>query len=401
MARRDRADNAEDDLNAFEAAGQLASEAGESSQLLPGIIDPGQRVIVFGEPGVGKTLLACQAAYSLAKKITFYGVKIPDDVGFGYEGAHIAYLQAEGARSKFNNRLRALEIHNASPIGSAKLFVGGATNFSSSRAVKNLKAELSEKMGLVDLLVSDTFPACHGGDEDRTADAIRLIRTLKEISDDLGCAHLLLTHPGHRNPDRPRGAKAFVGDVDAVFKVSRTKAGLIAVVAKKVRDAEAPPGTLLRIKKIDLGIRDQYGNPVTAPVLVLADEAPMEKSVRLTAPQLIALQALRNVIENRGISPPDEVRDRMPVGQLIIDLSTWRTAAFELGFPGKTSVARAKAFKRAVQALVDEGSATAWANFFWPNHGQREQISHLSDVSNGQISHPPIQGVGLSSPGHR
>lgn len=396
MAQPERADNNEQ--AAFELAKDFAYEAKECFPLVPGLIEPDQRVIVFGDPGVGKSLFAGQAAFSLAKRCSFFGIPMQDDAGAGYDGGHVAYLWAEGSRQRISNRLRALEIENGLKFDDAKMLISGATNFANRRAVKNLIAELTEKLGVVDILVSDTFPANHSLNENQTADATKLIRGLKHISEQLGCAHLLLTHPGHRNTDRPRGSRAFVGDVDAVFKIHRTKSRLIAVTAKKIRDDEDPSEIFLRIKKIDLGIVDRNGKAVTAPVLEVVDDAPAEKQAqRLSAPQLIALQALRNAIEDKGISPPDELRDQVPTGHLITNLTTWRNGAFELGFPGKTEAGRRQGFKRAIQALLDTNEVeTNGGNFFWVARKQTQHLQHLSALSPDKLNTPLCKGGVLS-----
>lgn len=368
------------DLDISPASELITPKQLNPTWFLPSYLQHEQSMILFGEPNTGKTLLALQWAVQMAA----------DNPGFV-----VIYFHNEG-QAGIGARLRALEIERGISLKDMSVYIAKPPDLMNDRSIQRAVNEInSSAIDLPNVAIWDTLPGCHSGDENRSENAARILNNALHICE----TAIFLTHPGHRFKDRPRGATAFVGRVDVVVQLKTTKRpGVLALHTTKMRDGEKPADRLFGIKTVDLGITDAEGNRVTGPVMVELSknaEPPKAEQTTLSAAQMVALQALRNAVEANGLAAPDEARNQVPAGQRIIDLTTWRAGAFQLGFPGKSGAAKGKGFKRAVQALLDQGIVETYDNkFFWPI-GKTGQNVHLSAAGSGQIAHPPI-GVGMS-----
>lgn len=119
------------------------------------------------------------------------------------------------------------------------------------------------------LFVLDTFSKLSGAlDENSNTDVKafigRLDNGLKRAFD---ATVLLITHTGHGEKTRARGASALEADTDAAYMVKRLESGDVLVSRERFKSSPELPALCLKPEVIQLGYTDEDGEPVSSVVM--------------------------------------------------------------------------------------------------------------------------------------
>lgn len=273
------------------------------SWLADGLLPARGLVVLAGEPGSGKTLLALDLALRAAHGLDWLGRRIAP--------TSTLYCAGEGAAG-LGARLRAW---TAAHPGSRPL--AGRT-VAIVDGVPDLVAQPGELRRLVDdhrrahgalpgLVVVDTLAmAAPAADENDAGAMGAVLRALTEIAA-LGICVVLLHHTrkpaeGQRQGGQAavRGSSAIVGAADVVL-IAGARDDAHAIAAAKVRDGERPEPIRYRIAGQPTGRTRTCGTPEYGPV-VLPAAAPAAAAAPTTTPAEAMVASVVAVL--RGIGTP-------------------------------------------------------------------------------------------------
>jgi hypothetical protein len=227
--------------------------------------------------------------------------------------------------------------------------------------------ELARRHGCqAGLIIVDTVSrALCGGDENSPKDMGALIANTGRIQSAIG-VHIALTH--HQPVDgkeRMRGHGALLGAVDTTIHVVNKDGMRIAEVVKS-SDHEEGQRLAFTLKSVIIDQDDGYGDPVTAPVMVVGAAPTIAKAarraVKIPKNATLALSALREAVAELGQRVANE---HVPAAN-VVTLDQWRTYAYRRGLGGEEAKSRQKAFTRVVEILAGSDRVGIWNPYAWP-----------------------------------
>lgn len=271
-------------------------------QSLPWLIKPflhlESTVCIFGPPKQFKTFVALDMALSIATGLPFmnrWEVRRP--------GMAI-YVAGEGVFG-VSHRVRAWALHRGIPDeefttdkvpfyrtrGAIQISDGGAMEMAQQCE------ELSRQAGLpVNVIIVDTVARNFGsGNESDTRDMNQFIaRCDTDIKDRFGCCTILVHHTGHNERDRPRGSMVLPGAMDGLIRVTKEDGGLIEVHPSNYKDSESPDPFMAQPRKVDLGFRDEDGDPIESIALEWMGASILDQDKGLKPDEKLVLSCLGN-----------------------------------------------------------------------------------------------------------
>lgn len=247
---------------AFCRASELIANPRPLAWLIRGVLELDSFALMFADPGVGKTFLALDIAFSVACGTDWHGRRV-------YAGP-VFYIAGEGGNG-LGRRLRALELARGREIGAAPLFVSTVpASLTDAEGAGDALAAVDAMVqhhGKPSLIVLDTVARNFGGgDENSTKDMTAFVAACDRIRESTGACVLLVHHSGHGDKSRARGSTALKGALDWEYSLSKD-AGTLQLECTKAKDAEPPPPMSFRLTPVDLGIADEDGEPITSAAL--------------------------------------------------------------------------------------------------------------------------------------
>lgn len=247
---------------AFCRASELIANPRPLAWLIRGVLELDSFALMFADPGVGKTFLALDIAFSVACGTDWHGRRV-------YAGP-VFYIAGEGGNG-LGRRLRALELARGREIGAAPLFVSTVpASLTDAEGAGDALAAVDAMVqhhGKPSLIVLDTVARNFGGgDENSTRDMTAFVAACDRIRESTGACVLLVHHSGHGDKSRARGSTALKGALDWEYSLSKD-AGTLQLECTKAKDAEPPPPMSFRLTPVDLGIADEDGEPITSAAL--------------------------------------------------------------------------------------------------------------------------------------
>ncbi|HKC15185.1 MAG TPA: AAA family ATPase [Steroidobacteraceae bacterium] len=144
----------------------------------------------------------------------------------------------------------------------------------SKDGLETLRAELRRVGFRGGLLSIDTYSKYAAAlDQDNNTDASAFIAGLDSIREEFDCAILLVTHTGHSDKKRARGASSLTDDTDAEYVVSFEN-GTVKVTRERFKDSPSLSPLFYTPVVVDLGRKDDSGEAVTGLVLEIAGTPP-------------------------------------------------------------------------------------------------------------------------------
>ncbi len=214
----------------------------------------------IGEPGCGKTFFGVGSASCIATGTDFHGLKVKQ--------GPVVYIAGEG-QNGLQRRFQAWQIRHQVSLKSAPLFVSTVPAIlcdpASIPIVQAAIDGIGEKPAAIffDTLARNFGP----GDENSTQDMSAVIASLDEIRSKYHCAIVLIHHSGHGDRSRGRGSTALKGALDAEYRLEKDEMGTVRMTNTKMKDFAPPAPMAFKIRSVELGIKDEYGQEITAGIL--------------------------------------------------------------------------------------------------------------------------------------
>ena len=213
-----------------------------------------------GTPGTAKTFLQLMMSVHIASGEPFFGHRVKQ--------GNVLYLALEGGEM-FKNRLKAIEIEYPELWEKAKYnfnVILSPFNIMNTTDADNL-FETYGQTNKPKLIVIDTLNlAMEGGSENSDKDMPKAVQTLKHMQRKFQCLVSPIHHVGKNEEKGLRGHTSLLGALDTAYIINKTEDTYTAEAIKQ-RDMEIGR-FYFQLKQIDLGEKDEDGDPITSAVAV-------------------------------------------------------------------------------------------------------------------------------------
>ncbi len=362
----------------------LLEQPAPLSWLIRGVLLPACQALLFGDPAVGKSLLALAWAACIAMG--------RDWCGRTARAGCVIYLAGEG-QFGIRRRLLAWAIANdcLEALRVAPLFVSDAgadlTDVASLEAVVTVVDGIAGMAGTPALIVVDTLHRNIGGrDDSSSVDMGLYTRATDALIQRYGCTVLTVHHAGHGDKTRSRGSSAIRGALDVEYGLIEND-GVRTLAATKMKDAPKPPAMWFELEQVQLPWSDDQGEPETSVVLVETEGTGNARKA-VTPTQRLAFEALLLAIEESGFPPPAHIAETLPEGARLVGLESWRRE-FYARHMGDSTNAKKTAFLRARGDLAKLGAIGHLDDTYWPVPG----CAGLADLLGMLRSRAVIRGL--------
>jgi hypothetical protein len=259
--------------------------------LVDGLLTKHGFSVLYGEPGAGKSFLAIDMALSVAYGKAWHNNPVQ-------RGA-VLYIAGEGVGG-LGKRIKAWQAHHKLTADVPFYVLPTAVRFREPDDVERLLRTIDNLDTKFSAVFVDTVArALLGGDENSATDMGLFVDACEIVKRHCECAVVAIHHSGKDAARGMRGSTALLGAVDTSIKVSKLEE-TVTLTTEKQKDAEPMPDVAFTMTPVAL-IDD---------VSVVMTQADMpekkQRSAKLTEPQKIALQALRNLSVELG-------QERVPV----------------------------------------------------------------------------------------
>ncbi|MFP3977329.1 AAA family ATPase [Marinobacter sp. KMM 10035] len=308
----------------FISGAELIANIAPVQWLVEKYIEANAMVILFGEPGVGKSFVALDMACCIATGEAWQGLPVKKGPVFYIAGEGHAGI---GRRLAAWCKHRGVKLENIMVSNTAVAL----TEKENVMAIVRMIRRLISEHGTPALIVVDTLARNFGGlDENSNKDMGLFVQHMDRLKHELHTTVLIVHHTGQGNKDRARGASALKGAVDIELRVDARPGGTVALQATKMKDAELPESVLMRLHGVDLGEIGSSAVVVKADEFVDDPEPPMSKqqkqiweilvhAIDETAGGVLDNKALVERCGSQGINPArvSEARKHFEVQELI------------------------------------------------------------------------------------
>ena len=308
----------------FISGAELIANIAPVQWLVEGYIEANAMVILFGEPGVGKSFVALDMACCIATGEAWQGLPVKQGSVFYIAGEGHAGI---GRRLAAWCKHRGVKLENIMVSNTAVAL----TEKENVMAIVRMIRRLISEHGTPALIVVDTLARNFGGlDESSNKDMGVFVQHMDRLKYELQTTVLIVHHTGQGNKDRARGASALKGAVDIEHRVEARAGGTIALQTTKMKDAELPESVLMRLHGVDLGEIGSSAVVVKADEFVDDPTPPMSKqqkqiweilvhAIDETAGGVLDNKALVELCGSQGINPArvSEARKHFEVQELI------------------------------------------------------------------------------------
>ena len=248
------------------------AERGALPWLVKDILPIGGLAFLYGPPGVGKTFMALDLAFSVATGRPWQGHETKQGT--------VVYVAAEGTQG-MAQRINAWKGAHGVDQPTQVYFLETPVQLHNEDQVQRLVTELKQQLAsdTLALIVVDTMARCFvGGDENTARDAGKFLRGAKTLQTALGAA-VIVVHHTTKDGETERGSSALRGAADTMVEVKSGAGTQMCVICDKQKDALAFADLRLKLKSF----------PPSCVVEGAGDGGLVE---RLTAGALHALKAL-------------------------------------------------------------------------------------------------------------
>jgi len=324
---------------------------GSNPMLIRDYLPSASIVTVFGEPGSGKTTVVTDMICSIDTGRPWRGKKVTPGV--------VWYIAAE---DPYGVRLRIeawYQAHDLDIDATRMEIREDPLCFADPNEVSALIEEINSIPldQRPSLIVLDTL-ADTAGNFDFNHDMGLFCRGFERLRQETGAALLVIHHCGHSAKDRPRNGSELGGKSDVILPVT-CENGVTTLTCSKLKNGDRtrakPLSWKMRVVATDWVDADE--EVITSVIMEATDDQPKTKSVVLTKPERVALDALGECLRKAGVEQD---------GIVSVDEGAWRQDAYDMGVSdAETQNARRMAFNRARQSLTRTGRVSHHAGRFW------------------------------------
>lgn len=303
--------------------------------LIKGVLPRGELGVLFGASGSGKTFVALDLAFSVARGIAWRDRRTTR--------GRVAIIAAEGGAGIGKRGEAYARYHDFNLQGVDVHVITAAPNFLDSDDVSEVIAELNN-IGPVDLVIVDTFAqVTPGANENTSEDVGRALANLKLLHEATRAMNLVVAHAGKDLSKGVRGWSGLKAAADVQIEVVRHEDGTREIIIEKMKDGEDGIRWAFRLEVVEVGI-DYDGDIVTSCVAVPAELPTKVEEERIGLKR-------RGRVENHVL----EVMTLFGSDSIVsaIELIDRAVAALQPPEDGKRDTRR-QSVTRAIQALSKE-----------------------------------------------
>ncbi len=321
---------------------QLDDAGPEYEYVIDDWMTVGDKSVIGGPSGSGKSFLAIHAAMAIALGTDFFGCKIRAP-------GLVVYQAGEGVRG-IKKRLRAYRKHFGIPANERVPFVLLQSNIDLYRAdgdTSGLITEIKAIEALYGLPVRaffiDTLATAQGGaDENSGKDMAAVMDNVSRISRETG-AHVCLVHHMNAAGTKLRGHTSVYANIDQVIFVTRDEVTKIrTAVLGKMKDDEDELKVRFELASIEVGRRADDNKAITSCVCVQVGEREILQKQTAAAGYALRgkeepiFKALMNAMKEKPVIPTAEmIADGVPADAVAVNYEDWRDAYKRVGSPDK------------------------------------------------------------------
>lgn len=312
----------------FEHAGAMLSKTLAPQWGVEGFLEKKSLNMIFGDSGAGKSFVTVDLSCAVAQGLNWHGHKTRQ--------GSVVYIAGEGTQGYASRCQAWSEYHHVNLNEGLLWFSDNAINLSKPESIKQVSEVIDQINNSakqpVRLMIVDTLARSMDGDENSGQDMGELIQKLDYLKDKYQCAIVLVHHTGHQDKHRARGSTVIKGALDAEFRVSKNKEGIIQFECTKMKEAEAPEPLAFKLHDVELPNQHE-GQPVYKAVVVqvenpITDEQGGSSVRHLGKNQQLGLWALRELIKEQAQSLPDTQDDKQWVR-----VEDWRAKLIDAKLP--------------------------------------------------------------------
>ena len=283
----------------------------EPEWLLDGVLpQDGETVVIFGQPGCGKSVLLLDICASVARGVPWQGLETKQ--------GRVVYIAGEGVAG-FRQRIRAYAQANSIELSEIDnlLIVSEMPNLLTDDDANELASEL-QILGPIKLIVIDTLArATPGGNENSAEDVGRALAHCKLIHNLTGALVCLVHHSGKDQARGARGWSGLLGAVDTEIEIIRENDGNIRQMhIGKQRDG-ADHYTLLHFELLPVALgHDAKNREITSVVIKRTAVNEGDDDPSVTVPTAPARRAIWETFEKAQRKMPLDELFTLAVAQL-------------------------------------------------------------------------------------
>jgi RecA/RadA recombinase len=234
--------------------------------LIKGVLPRAKLGILFGASGSGKTFVALDLAFSVARGVAWRTRRTMR--------ARVVVIAAEGG-SGLGKRGQAYAQHHGFDLRTVHdlHIITAAPNFLDGDDISEVIAEI-KNLGEVDLIIIDTLAqVTPGANENTSEDMGRALGNINLLHDATGAMNLAVHHAGKDLSKGSRGWSGIKAAADVQIEVLRHEDGRREIVIEKMKDGEDGVRWGFKLETILLGLDDD-GDDITSCVAVEDDVRP-------------------------------------------------------------------------------------------------------------------------------
>ena len=303
--------------------------------LIKGVLPRGELGVLFGASGSGKTFVALDLAFSVARGNAWRDRRTARGrvVIIAAEGAGGIGKRGEAYARYHEFDLRGIDLH----------VIPAAPNFLDNDDISEVMAEIGN-IGPVDLVIIDTFAQVTPGANENTSEDIgRALANLKLLYGVTNAMNLVVAHAGKDLSKGVRGWSGLKAAADVQIEVLRHENGDREIIIEKMKDGEDGIRWGFKLEVVEVGI-DYDGDIITSCVAV-----PTELQAKVEQ-ERIGLKR-RGRVENHVLEIMTLFGEQSIVGA--VELIDRAVAALQPPEDGKRDTRR-QSVTRAIQALSKE-----------------------------------------------
>jgi len=338
--------------------------------LVRGVIRPNTTILLYGSPKAGKSFVALDLAFAIARGVDWFGCKT--DTGavliWAGEGSKLSTIEREIAYRKAHDIKDKMAVANL-------LYADPLTGITGPEQIANAVKQVESKTGKeVKLVIIDTLSrATPGTDENSHQSMSSIIQIIDNLRLTTQAAIMLVHHSGKADGSAERGHSSLRGAVDTVINIAGDETTRTAKVEFQ-RDMQGGQELRFKLKVIKVN-EDIDGHGVTSchiePLADMAAGEDTKTSRPRGAAQRQAFDALLRALNQNGSLTPQG--GNWPTKQqMSVPTDDWRHEALDTTFEGN-----ANRFTKAKTGLIDGGWIMVRGDRAWIVKGSTQNQEEL------------------------
>jgi hypothetical protein len=231
--------------------------------LIKGVVPKAELIILYGASGAGKTFVALDHAFAIARGVDWRGRRVDQGV--------VVIIAAEGGKGVAQRLQAYAQYHGIDLRDVPNLrIITAAPNFLEGDDIAEVIAELQSIGGVSCVMVDTLAQVTPGANENTSEDMGRALSNVRLIHRATDATVYGIHHAGKDLSRGSRGWSGLKAAADAQIEVLRHEGGDREIHIEKMKDGEDGTRWGFKLEVVDLGV-DYDGDPVTSCVAIESD----------------------------------------------------------------------------------------------------------------------------------